>query len=156
MSNAKQYDAFISYSREDQESAALIHNQLLKRYPLSIFFDQTVPIDGAFADAIAKSIKASEVFLFLVRSKPRKFHKAELQVAVNLSIETGRPVVLPILLPEYEDGAFFGNDEMMFAGTQNIRAFHNDVHESHVLDDLIRFIKNESKVYVSARWSTAR
>lgn len=144
-------DAFCSYNREDKEDVSFVMHQLKVRGGIESFRDDAMEPGTDWLQRIQLMIQLSETFLFFVRKVPTQWQLRELNLAIQLQTTNGKPFIIPVLLPDLQDSAFFENPNLAFIRSSQASQFSQSVKEVDVIDGLARAISGKSQVYVSSR-----
>jgi hypothetical protein len=144
-------DAFVSYNKDDWEQVFFICNQLRIRGNLKIFIDTDITYGENWLTTISNKLHYAETFLLFIRKPPTRWQLEELQVAVKKQVETTRPFIIPVLLPNMERGAFFDNPSLSFINRSQAAQFLSRLEELETIDGLKRAIEGNSRVYISNR-----
>lgn len=99
ISTRPRYDIFISYSRDDIQTANKIHDRL-KKEGFRVWKDNKLRTGDSFATEIFKAVRNSKVFLILLSDEALQsnFVKEELSHAKNHSIYKGYPKIIPVVI----------------------------------------------------------
>jgi hypothetical protein len=114
MDTEERKDAFCCYNRDDDDDITFVLNELETRGGISTHRDFEVEPGQNWMDRLQKMIVASETFLLFLRTKPTEWQLRELNFAIQLQTSTGKPYIIPVLLPNLQDGAFFHNPNLSF------------------------------------------
>ncbi|HYW10498.1 MAG TPA: TIR domain-containing protein [Longimicrobium sp.] len=151
MEDNDRVDAFCSYNREDYEEVRFVMHQLDVRGGIQSFRDDAIAPGTDWLQRLQSMIQLSETFLFFIRNAPTQWQLRELNLAIDLQTTLGRPFIIPVLLPNLQDGAFFNNPNLAFLRGSQASQFAQSVKEIDVIDGLARAISGNSRVYVSSR-----
>jgi len=144
-------DAFCSYNRDDHEAVSFVIEQLKVRGGIQSFRDDAIEPGTHWLQRIQTMITLSETFLFFVREIPTQWQMRELTLAIELHMNSGKPFIIPVLLPNLRNNAFFDNPNLAFIRGSQASQFTHSVRELDVIDGLARAISGNSRVYVSSR-----
>lgn len=145
------YDAFVSYNTDDVNDVRKIVTQLQQRGELSLFMDIDIEPGKNWVEILAEKILYAETFLFFIRKSPTKWQLEELQIAIRQQVITGKPFIIPVLLPNIDKDAFLGNPKLAFISKNQVAQFIQNSLELDIIDSLIRSIQGNSHVYISNR-----
>jgi TIR domain/Histidine kinase-, DNA gyrase B-, and HSP90-like ATPase len=151
MPSGDRLDAFCSYNRDDHEDVNFVMHQLEVRGGIQSFRDDAMEPGTHWLQRLQTMILSSETFLFFVREVPTQWQLRELNLAIDLQTKTGKPFIIPVLLPGLQDNAFFDNPNLAFLRGSQASQFSQSVKEIDVIDGLTRAISGNSRVYVSSR-----
>lgn len=146
-------DAFCSYNRGDSDDVKFVVEQLAVRGGVKCFQDIAMQPGELWIQQLQEMLGLTEVFLFFVRTVPTQWQLRELSVAIELQLKTatGKPHIIPVLLPGALDEAYFNNPKLLFIRGSQAAQFSQSVKELDVIDTLARAIAGNSRVYISSR-----
>ena len=143
-------DAFCCYNQNDSEDVNFIVEELSNQGIIT-FIDNNIEPGQNWIEQIQKMIVSSETFLFFVRTAPTTWQMQELSIAINLQTAEGKPHIIPVLLPNLQDNAFFDNPNVAILRNHQAAQFSQSVKELDVISGLARSIIGNSRVYISSR-----
>ena len=151
MSNTNNFDSFISYDRDDYEDIHYIVEQLQYRGQLRVFIDSQIKPGENWLSIIANNILQCETFLLFIRKPPKRWQLDELNIAIKHHVESGKPYIIPVILPHAEKTAFHENPNLAFIAKSQAAEFGDSVKEVDVINSIINAVIGESKVYINSR-----